>query len=140
MSLAWRLRHSGARVLIVEKGEPWREATYAAGGMIAHCDPGIPPALQELVTASARMYPEFVRELRAEAFQSPDLRDAGTIVFLEGDALPACDGARALDEVALSQLEPLISLRGRAYLLPESSIDPSQARQGAGESCSNPGG
>jgi glycine oxidase len=124
LSLAWRLRHSGARVLIVEKGEPWREATYAAGGMIAHCDPGIPPALQELVTASARMYPEFVRELRAEAFQSPDLRDAGTIVFREGDALPACDGARSLDEVALSQLEPLISLRGRAYLLPESSIDP----------------
>ncbi len=108
----------------MEKGEPWREATYAAGGMIASCDPGIPPALQELVGASARMYPEFVRELRAEAFQSPDLRDAGTIVFQKGDALPACDGARALDEMALSQLDPLISLRGRAYLLPESSVDP----------------
>jgi glycine oxidase len=124
LSLAWRLRRSGANVLVVEKGEPWREATYAAGGMIAHCDPAVPPPLRQLVAASARMYPEFVRELRAEAFQSPDLRDAGTIVFSPADDLPACDGARELDDAALLHLEPLISQRGQAYLLPESSIDP----------------
>src|ERR1700690_1367628 len=95
LSLAWRLRHSGANVLVVEKGEPWHEATAAAGGMIAHCDPGNPPALKELVAASARLYPEFVRELRAEAFQSPDLRDNGTIAFFEAEEQPTCNGARA---------------------------------------------
>jgi glycine oxidase len=125
LSLAWRLRSSGASVLVVEKGEPWREATYAAGGMIAHCDPGTLPALQEMVAASAQMYPEFVRDLRAEAFQSPDLRDAGTIAFLEAnDELPTCAGARFLSEAEIGELEPLISMRGRACLLPESSIDP----------------
>ncbi len=125
LSLAWRLRQNGASVLVVEKGEPWREATYAAGGMIAHCDPGTPPALQEMVAASARMYAGFVRDLRAEAFQSPDLRDAGTIAFLEADdELPACAGARLLEEAKLAELEPLVTLRGRACLLPESSIDP----------------
>jgi glycine oxidase len=124
LALAWRLRHSGAGVLVVEKGEPWREATYAAGGMIAQCDPGTPPALREMVAASARMYPAFVRELRAEAFQSPDLREQGTIAFVESDELPACEGARLLDEVELARLEPMIALRGRAYLLPESSVDP----------------
>ena len=62
LSLAWRLRRDGASVLIVEKSEPAREATHAAGGMIAHCDPHNPPALAALIAASARMYPEFVRE------------------------------------------------------------------------------
>lgn len=111
-------------MLVVEKGEPWREATYAAGGMIAHCDTGTAPALREMVAGSARLYPEFVRELRAEAFQSPDLRDQGTIAFFEAGESPACEGARLLDDADLSRLEPLIALRGRAYLLPESSIDP----------------
>jgi glycine oxidase len=124
LSLAWRLRQSGAGVLVVEKGEPAREATYAAGGMIAHCDLGNPPALAKMIAASAHMYPEFVAQLRAEAFESPDLREQGTIAFFESEEVAACDGGLELDAAALAQLEPLIGLRGRAYLLPESSVDP----------------
>jgi len=125
LSLAWRLRRESASVLIVEKGEPAREATHAAGGMIAHCDPGNPPELAPMIAASAGMYPEFVSELRAEAFESPDLRAQGTIAFLEGDEPPGCAGARALDAAALLELEPHLSYRGgRAYLLPERSVDP----------------
>ncbi len=124
LSLAWRLRQSGASVLVIEKGEPARQATYAAGGMIAHCAPGNPPQLASMIAASARMYPEFVTELRAEAFESPDLRDQGTIAFFEGAERPAWDGARRLDDAELSQLEPLLTRRGKAYFLPERSIDP----------------
>jgi glycine oxidase len=124
LSLAWRLRHHGVTVLVVEKGEPAREATYAAGGMIAHCDPHNPPELAGMMAASARLYPEFVQELRDEAFESPDLRNAGTIAFFTADESPDCDGAHALDDGELSRLEPLITLRGLAYFLPESSVDP----------------
>ena len=142
LSLAWRLRHSGVSVLVVEKGEPAREATHAAGGMIAHCDPCHHPELAKLVAASARMYPAFVDELRAEAFENPDLRRDGTIAFLADDQPspnlrdhgsvgllaneqpPACDGARPLGEAELAELEPLIARRGRAYFLPECSVDP----------------
>jgi len=124
LSLAWRLRRNGASVLVVEKGEPVREATYAAGGMIAHCDPCNPPALADMIAASARMYPEFVRELRDDAFESPDLRDAGTIAFLEAGQMPTCLAARALDDAELSRVEPLIALREPAYQLPERSVDP----------------
>lgn len=124
LSLAWRLRQSGASVLVAEKGEPAREATHAAGGMIAHCDPANPPQLAKLITASARLYPEFVTELRAGAFQSPDLRTDGTIAFFENGEQPVCAGVQPLDEAELARLEPLIAYRGRAYLLPESSIDP----------------
>lgn len=123
LSLAWRLRKTGAGVLVVEKGEPAREATYASAGMIAHCDPGNPPALARLMSASACLYPEFVNELRAEAFESPDLRADGTIAFFSEDERPVCDDARALDDAELSRLEPLIARRGRAFLLPECSID-----------------
>jgi glycine oxidase len=124
LSLAWRLKRDGVTVLIVEKGEPARESTYAAGGMIAHCDPHNPPELAGMMAASARMYPEFVRELRDEAFESPDLRDAGTIAFFAAGESPACACARVLDDGELSRLEPLITLRGQAHFLPESSVDP----------------
>ena len=94
LSLAWRLRRHGASVLIVEKSEPGREATHAAGGMIAHCDPHNPPALASLIAGSARMYPEFVRELREASFESPDLRTTGTIAFFEDGESPGCEAAR----------------------------------------------
>jgi glycine oxidase len=124
LSLAWRLRRDGARVLIVEKGEPAREATHAAGGMIAHCGPHNPPALAPLIAASARMYPEFVRELREASFESPDLRTAGTIAFLEENESPSCDAARVMTDDELARIEPLVTWRGRAYFMPETSVDP----------------
>ncbi len=124
LSLAWRLRHSGVTVLIVEKGEPAREATHAAGGMIAHCDPGNPPELRELIAASARLYPAFVDELRAEAFESPDLRCDGTIAFFSDGEEPRCEGARPLSDAELAEMEPLIAPPGLAYFLPECSVDP----------------
>ncbi len=111
-------------MLVVEKGEPAREATAAAGGMIAHCDPAVPAELAAMTLASARMYPEFVAELRAEAFESPDLREQGTILFAKEDETPPCEDAHPLSEAELYQLEPLVRLRSSAYLLPERSVDP----------------
>jgi glycine oxidase len=124
LSLAWRLRHASTTVLVVEKGEPAREATAAAGGMIAHCDPAIPPELAAMALASARMYPEFVAELRAEAFESPDLREQGTIFFAEDEEKPSCEGARPLTDAELSELEPPIKPHGNMYWFPERSVDP----------------
>jgi len=124
LSLAWRLRQHGVSVLIVERGEPAREATHAAGGMVAHCDPGNPPQLRALIAASAGMYRAFVEELRAEAFESPDLRSEGTLAFFPEGERPLCDGVRRLDDAELAQIEPLIARRGPAYLLPECSVDP----------------
>ena len=124
LSLARRLRQFEQTVLVVEKGEPAREATHAAGGMLAYCDPHNPPQLAGIAAASARMYPEFVRELRDDAFESPDLRETGTISFFAPTESPACDGSRPLSDDELRRLEPPVAFRGPAYLLPESSIDP----------------
>jgi glycine oxidase len=124
LSLAWRLRHDGASVLVVERHEPAREATYAAGGMIAHCDPGNRVEMKELIAASARMYRAFVEELRAEAFESPDLRCEGTIAFFGEGEQPDFEGARALSDDELATLEPGIARRGGGWWLPECSVDP----------------
>jgi glycine oxidase len=124
LSLARRLRQEGLRVLLIDKGEPGREASYAAGGMIAHCDPHLPDALKPLALASAAMYPEFARELHDESGESPDLRDQGTLAFFTEDEQPNCDGARAITANEMPELEPAITLRAPAFSLPECSVDP----------------
>ncbi len=85
LSLAIELNKQGLRVLIVEKGEPGREASWAAGGMLADFPLEMPAALLELAKASARMYPEFVHELEDESGLKIDLRAVGTLLFVEQD-------------------------------------------------------
>lgn len=81
LSLAVELRKRGATVLVIERGEPGREASHAAGGMLVDCPLETPPILQALATASARMYPEFAHELEVESGGKVDLREYGTILF-----------------------------------------------------------
>ena len=73
LSLAIALRKRGATVLVVERGEPGREASHAAGGMLVDCGLETPIALQPLATASARLYPEFAHELELESGVNVDL-------------------------------------------------------------------
>jgi len=142
LSLAIELRKKGVRVLIVERGEPGREASYAAAGMLAAGDE-IPAALKPLAEESARMYPEFVHELEDESGLKVDLREQGTIVVSCDGHLPR--GAEVLSPQRLKSLEPameaipLLPTSGRsgapspplhnqdricAAYLPERSVDP----------------
>jgi glycine oxidase len=111
LSLALELRRQGRRVLVVEKGEPGREASWAAGGMLCDFPAETPPALRELAAASARMYPEFVRELQEGSGHPIDLRSVGTLIFCEAEQLrpvagqsPAIPQAYALPR-ALNEME-----------------------------------
>src|SRR3954468_19716306 len=70
-SLARELNKSGANVLVVERGEPGREASHAAAGMLAPHGGDLPGELNELAVASAAMYPEFLRELENETATRP---------------------------------------------------------------------
>src|SRR5258706_13453747 len=88
VSLAVELRKKGLRVLIVERAEPGREASYAAAGMLAASGAELPATLQSLAQESARMYPEFVYELEAESGLKVDLLDQGTILLAWDRYLP----------------------------------------------------
>ena len=136
LSLAIELNKQGLRVLVVEKGEPGREASWAAGGMLVDFPAETKPALQELATASARMYPEFVHELEDESGLKIDLRANGTLVLTSnGTGLgpvpaghsPATTRAHALPR-PLAELEPALSNGTKpsfsAIFVKERCVDP----------------
>ena len=112
LSLSIALRKRGASVLVVERGEPGREASHAAGGMLVDCPLETPTVLQPLATASARLYPEFAHELEVESGMKVDLRDFGTILFLSrehiGNPVLTSPAMRptAVSIAELEQLEP----------------------------------
>ena len=127
LSLAIALRKRGATVLVVERGEPGREASHAAGGMLVDCSAETPPALQPLALASARMYPEFTYELEAESGLKVDLRDQGTIVFPPAEHVHERPGftLASLLPAPLGELEPALAEPDRpAFYLKERSVDP----------------
>lgn len=123
LSLAIALRKRGATVLVVERGEPGREASQAAGGMLVDCPLETPGALQPLATASAQMYPAFVRELEIVSGMKADLRDQGTILFADPKHAAACQPI-GLTPTNPRQLEPELAGDQTAYYLPERSVDP----------------
>lgn len=127
LTLAIALRKRGGKVLIIERGEPGREASHAAAGMLADCTLETPAALQPLATASARMYPEFVHELQDESGMEVDLRSLGTLVFPPPEQVherPGFTTASLLPQ-PLAQLEPALADPERAvFHLQERSVDP----------------
>lgn len=124
LSLALELKKQGLRVLVVEKGEPGREASWAAGGMLVDFPAETQPGLRELATASARMYPEFVRGLEDESGLKIDLRSVGTLVLavVETGQSSATTQAYALPR-PLAELEPALRIPRRIH----SSTDGSTA-------------
>ncbi len=129
LSLAWRIRCEGRSVLVLEKGEPGREASHAAGGMIAHCDAHLADVLRPLGIASAGMYRDWVRKLEDESGESADLREQGVIAFLPQSERPGCEGARSINQGEIERLEPMLTHPPlheaiQAWWLPEVSVDP----------------
>jgi glycine oxidase len=127
LTLSIALRKRGASVLIVERGEPGREASHAAAGMLADFPLEMLPALQSLASASARMYPEFVHELQDESGINVDLRDQGTIFFAAPETLR--EHPSLLEDCPLpsplAELEPVLGLANLpAVYLKERSVDP----------------
>jgi glycine oxidase len=123
LSLSIALRKRGASVLVIDRGEPGREASHAAGGMLVDCPVENAPALQKLATASAQMYPEFAFELEVESAMKIDLRVQGTVVF------PSVDHAQAMGTPLLphqlADLEPSLDHSDRlCFYLKERSVDP----------------
>jgi len=141
LSLALELRKKGANVLIVERGEPGREASHSAGGMLVDCLIETPAPLQTLATASAAMYPEFAHEVEIESGLKVDLRDNGTLwlgahhsgiddAFLSDHPLPA----------PLVELEPALAPGvGPAIFLKERSVDPRALTRAAWQAAKNRG-
>jgi glycine oxidase len=134
LSLAVELSKQRLKVLVVEKGEPGREASWAAGGMLADFPLEMPEALHGLATASAAMYPEFVNELQDESRLKIDLRSQGTLLFQDHPLDATTPGSHGLP-ARLAELEPRLKPAQAAthpvIYLNERSVDPQQLSSAA---------
>ncbi len=81
-AIAWKLAEAGTRVALLERGQPGRESSYAAGGMLAaqvESDPRTP--FFKLATASRTLFPDFVRKLQAKSGIGVEYRRDGTLML-----------------------------------------------------------
>jgi glycine oxidase len=133
VSLGLELRERGAKVLLLDRGEPGNEASSAAAGMLAATDPETPPALLPLALESARMFPEYVRKLEDLSGIKTDFRRQGAIAFLDAASAPPEYTKLSGDD--LRRLEPLLqshvsqnhapqSHDRSAFFVQEDSVDP----------------
>ncbi len=79
-SIAWRLAQAGMRVAVIERGEIGREASWAAGGMLAPlAEANKADAFFACAVASRAMYADFARELRRDTGIDIEYRTEGTL-------------------------------------------------------------
>jgi glycine oxidase len=130
ISLALELRRRGARVLVLDRGEPGSEASSAAAGMLADADPETPKQLRLLAAESAACYPAFVKNVEDAASMEVDFRRGAIALFTQPQNLP---GHEPLLASQLRQMEPAVDAGSlSAYLLEtENSVNPELLMQAA---------
>jgi glycine oxidase len=140
LSCAWRLAQRGARVAVVERGDPGCGATRVAAGMLAPVGELTfgEPELLELTRAAARLYPEFVAELEAASGKATGFEQLGALhVALDRDEAAQLrrvhDLQRSLELEAewlpprkCRDLEPGLtpSFHGGVFAAGEAAVDP----------------
>jgi glycine oxidase len=140
LSCAWLAARRGARVAVLEKGEPPAGATNVAAGMLAPVGELTfgEPELLKLTLASARLYPEFVAELEEATGETTGYRRQGALhIALDRDEAAQLrrvhDLQRSLELEAewlpprcCRELEPGLtpSFNGGVFAAGEASVDP----------------
>jgi glycine oxidase len=138
-AIAWELARRELRVVIIDRHEPWREASWAAAGMLSPSpELSESPRLFALAKASFDLYPEWVSEIESVAATAPLIRHGSTLELFAGpeaetarDAFVAQHQRLGLKTKAISPddaiiLEPTIGSRARAVALlsDEATVDP----------------
>ena len=128
LSLAMELRRAGATVTVLDRGEPGREASSAAAGMLVTSDPDTHPAIKPLADASAAMYPAFVEDIEVRAEINVGYENRGALYIAEQEErfnIPALRKGEA------KKLEPALTEFPNVYLFKEQSVDPRWLAQAA---------
>jgi glycine oxidase len=128
LSLAMELRRAGATVTILDRGEPGREASSAAAGMLVTSDPDTHPAMKSLATASAELYPAFVEDVELRAEMNVGYENRGALYVAEDGETFDLPSLRPGES---RRLEPALTDCERVYLLKEQSVDPRLLAQAA---------
>jgi glycine oxidase len=79
-AIAWRLGQAGLRAVVLERGEVGREASWAAGGMLAPLsEADDEDDFFHLALASRALYPDFASELKVAGGVDIEYRTEGTL-------------------------------------------------------------
>lgn len=85
MSIAWKLAQKKLQVMVLERNEAGREASYASAGMLApYTEAEEDTPLLRLAISSREIYPAFLHEIESETGMSANYRDEGAL-FLARD-------------------------------------------------------
>ncbi len=126
LACALALRRRGIAVTLLEAGTAMREASWAAGGMLAVADPENPLALQPLSRYSRALYDRFLDEIAVYSGHRVGYRTRQTLQMVSAHHAPS-ETARVLTGVEASALVPGVGAppQGRQFwLLEEASLDP----------------
>ena len=107
LSVGWELAKAGADVVLFDRGEAGRSASWLAAGMLApDAEIGFEErALYRLSRESLRRWPAFARALEEATGQGVDYRDEGTLVVADDR-----DSAEALRRLYRFQKEEGLSV------------------------------
>ncbi len=120
---AWRLAKEGLSVVLVERGEVGREASWAAGGILTPVHLAeYPTPLASLCAAAMRLYEPLVRELKPLSSIDPEFRVTGMLVAAVDDAGQAA--GRTLEEWKRRNGQPVERLSREETLAREPRLTP----------------
>ena len=123
LACALVLRRRGLRVTVLEAGEAVREASWAAGGMLAVEDPENPATLLQLSRYSRVLYDSFLKEIEELSGLRVPLRTHETIQI--ANAGKTASAGRMLSRDEARDLIPGLAGANHTYLLlEEASLDP----------------
>ena len=101
LASAWALARRGARVEVLERGEPGRESSWAGAGILSLLLPWDYPApVTDLAEHSLALYPDWIADIRAQADTDPEYRRTGMLIRPPYDRAHAASGSPPPAEVA----------------------------------------
>ena len=121
---ALALADRGFQVTVLEAGEAMREASWAAGGMLAVDDPENPPALHPLSRYSRSLFDPLLARIRSLSGIAVPLRTTQTLQLLRAGERPSLAGHILTAAEARDAVPGLADLHADWLLLEECSLDP----------------
>ncbi|HEY0163015.1 MAG TPA: FAD-dependent oxidoreductase [Edaphobacter sp.] len=130
LSLALELHRQGARVTVLDQGEPLSEASWAAAGMLAADDPDNPQELYPLSVLSRSLYPGFINRLFDLGGVAVPFHTSTTLQEVNPDRAENTRGLTLLAPEPLSLLLPQLHAEPHRFvLLDEHSVNPRELAQ-----------
>lgn len=131
LSIGWKLAQAGAEVLVLERAQVARGATWAAAGMIAptaETEHG-PQSESEFARWSASLWPKFAAEIEAASGRPIGYRRDGALIVAtsedEARELAARSNRALLTRADVTAREPLLSgkIAGAIWESEEAQVD-----------------